>query len=304
MVLATACGSDGGSSTPIPVPATPAGVPAAAKRAVVVAGGDAAKLAVRFGDAGADVPVSLIGVEWPGPGECFAAESDAFAAEALPVGATVHLLGDVQDAAPDGLLQRYAWDGAGELYNAKALRQGFAKAAPTAPNDRYRVELFDAEFDAKGAGRGVWGCPGESPPPSTTAKPTGSSPPATPPPATTPQTTVAPPATTTPDFVPIGRSVGRGQSFSIGAGETVNIPGERLTIIFQDVLWDSRCPVGVQCIVAGDATIAVTVAKMGRASATLSLNTESPVTDQYLTYTVELLDLGRGGSPAATLKVS
>ncbi len=269
-----------------------------------MAGGDAANLQVRLNDS--DVRVSLIGVEWPAPGECFAAESDAFAAEALPVGATVHLLADVQDASPDGVLQRYAWDSTGELYNAKALRQGFAKAAPTAPNDKYRIELFDAEFDARGAGRGVWGCPGESPPPSTTAKANGSTPPATRPPATTPQTTVAPPATTTPDFVPIGRSVGRGQPFSIGVGETVNIPGERLTITFQDVLWDSRCPPdpGVNCIVAGDATIAVTLTKTGSASATLSLNTESPVTAQYLNYTVELVDLGRGGSPPATLKVS
>ena len=116
---------------------------------------------------------------------------------------------------------------------------------------------------------------------------------------------MAPPATTIPGTsCPIGRSVGRGQSFSIGVGETVNIAGERLTITFQDVLQDSRCPVGVQCIVAGDAIIAVTLAKTGSSSATLSLNTESPVTAQYLNYTVELVDLGRGGSPPATLKVS
>ena len=170
LVVATACGSDAETTTATTTLSTPAAVPTGAQRAMVVAGGDAANLRVRFTDAGtsgapgADIPVSLIGVEWPARGGCFAAESDAFAAEALPVGATVHLLADVQDAGPDGVLLRYAWDGTGELYNAKALRRGFAKAGSTAPNDRYRVELFAAEFEAKGAGRGVWGCPAESSP--------------------------------------------------------------------------------------------------------------------------------------------
>ena len=296
MILATACSSDGGSSsTATTTPSTPAAVPAGSHRAVVVAGGDAANLKVRFVDADTDVPVALIGVEWPGPGACFAAESDAFAAEALPVGATVHLLADVQDASPDGVLQRYAWDGAGVFYNAKALRQGFAKAAPTAPNDKYRVELFDAEFEAKGAGRGVWGCPGEASPAPTTAKPNGGTTPATRPPPSTPGTTVAPPATTLPDPAPIGRGVGRGQSFSIDVGETVNVTGEGLRVSYQGVIQDSRCPSGVQCVVAGNAIIAVSVSKTGSSPATLTLNTDGPLTAQYLNYTIELVGLGPAG---------
>ncbi len=267
MILATACGSDTGTTTVTTTPLTPVAVPAEAQRAVVVAGGDTAKLLVRLSDGqssgvpAGDVAVTLIGVEWPGRGECFAAESDAFAAEALPVGATIHLLADVQDAAPDGVLQRYAWDSTGELYNAKALRQGFAKAAPTAPNDKYRVELFDAEFDAKGAGRGIWGCPADSSP--TTGTPSGGTTPVTRPPVTAPGTTEAPPATTIPVTVPLGRSVPRGQSFSIGVGETVTVAGVGLNVTFQDVIQDSRCPIGVQCVVEGDAIIAVSLSKTG-----------------------------------------
>ncbi len=307
LVVATACGSDAETTTAPTTLSTPAAVPTGAQRAMVVAGGDAANLRVRFTDAGtsgapgADIPVSLIGVEWPARGGCFAAESDAFAAEALPVGATVHLLADVQDAGPDGVLLRYAWDGTGELYNAKALRQGFAKAGSTAPNDRYRVELFAAEFEAKGAGRGVWGCPAESSP--TTGKPaTEGTTPATStrPPATNPGPTVAPPETT----VPGGRSVGKGQSFPIGVGETVSVAGEGLTVTYNQLVQDSRCPSGVQCIVAGDATIAVTLAKAGSAPATLSLNTDAPTTGQYLSYAVALVDLGSSASPPATLRVT
>lgn len=304
MVVATACGSDAKTSTPTTTPATPAALPAGAQRAVVVAGGNDANLRVRLSDAGEDVSVALIGVEWPGGGECFAAESDAFAAEALPVGATVHLLADVQDASADGVLQRYAWDSTGEFYNAKALRQGFAKAAPTAPNERFRVELFDAEFDAKGAGRGVWGCPGEASPTPTTGPQTGGTTPATRPPPSTPATTVAPPATTLPDPAPIGRGVGRGQSFSIDVGETVHVTGEGLRVSYQGVIQDSRCPSGVQCVVAGNAIVAVSLFKTGSSPASLTLNTDGPRTAQYLNYTIELVGLGPGGSSPATLKVS
>ena len=60
----------------------------------------------------------------------------------------------------------------------------------------------------------------------------------------------------------------------------------------------------MQCIVAGDATIAVTLAKAGSAPATLSLNTDAPTTGQYLSYTVALVDLGSGASPPATLRVT
>jgi hypothetical protein len=115
---------------------------------------------------------------------------------------------------------------------------------------------------------------------------------------------VAPPETTVPDPVPIGRSVGRGQPFSIGVGETVTVAAEGLTVTYQDVIQDSRCPPGVQCIVAGDAIIAVTLAKRGSPSATLTLDTAVPGPVRYLSYGIELVQLGPGGSPPATLKVS
>ncbi|MEA2703836.1 MAG: hypothetical protein QOJ69_1144 [Actinomycetota bacterium] len=104
--------------------------------------------------------------------------------------------------------------------------------------------------------------------------------------------------------VPAGRSVGKGQSFSIGVGETVDVTGEGLTVTYDDLVQDSRCQPGVQCLVAGDATIAVTLAKAGSPPATLSLDTDAPRQGQYLSYAVELVQLGGGGSPTATLRVS
>ncbi len=101
-----------------------------------------------------------------------------------------------------------------------------------------------------------------------------------------------------------GRSATRGQTFSIGVGETVDIEGEGLTVTYDDLVQDSRCPPGVQCIQAGDATIAVTTAKAGSPPATLSLRTDAPRQAQYLSYTVELVELGDGGSPTARLRVS
>jgi hypothetical protein len=44
-----------------------------------------------------------------------------------------------------------------------------------------------------------------------------------------------------------------GQEFTLPAGKTATISGESLSIKFVEVTGDSRCPTGVQCIVAGDA---------------------------------------------------
>ncbi len=129
-------------------------------------------------------------------------------------------------------------------------------------------------------------------PPSTTPRPT--SPPVTAPPAT------APPVTVTP-----GRTAALGESFSLGVGETVSIPAEGLSVTFGNVGSDNRCPPGVQCIVAGNASIGVPVVKAGSAGAILVLNTtEGPTTASYGPYTVELVRLGFSSPPIATLRVT
>ena len=48
-----------------------------------------------------------------------------------------------------------------------------------------------------------------------------------------------------------------GVQFTLHLGETAVIQGRNVAITFRDVTGDSRCPVGVQCVWAGNATILV-----------------------------------------------
>jgi hypothetical protein len=303
VALVTGCGDAGSSESTTSM--IPSGVPENAQVATISASVDAdtIRVAIAAGTGStppAAVEVSVIGVLRPASAECLAAESDAFAEHELPTGATVYLVADAQDTGPDGTLQRYVWDSDGDLYNDTLVRQGFATAAPTPPNERFRDQLSAAESEAKAAGRGVWACPV----PPTTA-------PATMPEDTTPRTTrvpttsptvTAPPAT---EPVPVGRTVFLGETFSVGVGEPVYVVAESLAVTFTSVVSDNRCPPGVQCIVAGNATIAVTMAKSGMPSATLSLNTDDgPTSGQYGRYTVELTLLTSGTPTIARLRVT
>ena len=45
------------------------------------------------------------------------------------------------------------------------------------------------------------------------------------------------------------------EPFRLAQGETATITGTRLTVRFAEVVSDSRCPVGVQCIRAGEARV-------------------------------------------------
>jgi hypothetical protein len=64
------------------------------------------------------------------------------------------------------------------------------------------------------------------------------------------------------------------QDFDVGAGRSVKIDGADLVIRFESVLNDSRCPVDVQCITAGDAAVAVTAATGGAAASKYELHTD------------------------------
>lgn len=116
-------------------------------------------------------------------------------------------------------------------------------------------------------------------------------------------TTSAP--STTGATVPEPRAVPLGQAFSIALGESVMVTGEDLTITYDEVVEDSRCPPGVQCIQAGTATIALTLAKTGIAPATRNLTLDiSPTSVRYGEYSVKITSLGRGSSPSARLTVT
>lgn len=127
-------------------------------------------------------------------------------------------------------------------------------------------------------------------------------------PVTATPTSVEPPSTSasTPPTVatPQTRTVPLGQTFLIAVGESLAIAGERLIVGYRQLLSDSRCPLAVQCITAGNAAVAITLAREGSPPATVNLHTtEGPMSAQFLTYTVELVDLSRGSSPAARLRV-
>ena len=52
---------------------------------------------------------------------------------------------------------------------------------------------------------------------------------------------------------------GRGSNVTVAAGKSVTVDGTNLTVRFERVLNDSRCPTDVQCITAGDAVVLVAV---------------------------------------------
>ena len=54
-----------------------------------------------------------------------------------------------------------------------------------------------------------------------------------------------------------------GQSFRLARGKTAEVQGRGLRIRFEDVLEDSRCPAGVQCVWAGDARVVLRLTQSG-----------------------------------------
>ncbi len=123
---------------------------------------------------------------------------------------------------------------------------------------------------------------------------------------TQPVTTV-PPTTVRPTTAPpttAARSAALGETFSARVGEPVLITGAGLSVTFSKVVSDNRCPIGSQCIQAGDASITVAMSKAGTAPGSLTLSTDAPKSARYGKYTVELVRLGRGSAPTAGLKVS
>jgi hypothetical protein len=86
-------------------------------------------------------------------------------------------------------------------------------------------------------------------------------------------------------------SVQLGQQFELRVGGQATISGEALTVSFQGVPSDSRCPTGVQCVWAGNAVVQVVLSQGGKAAG-LELNTGiEPRTGTYLNYEIELVSL-------------
>jgi hypothetical protein len=94
---------------------------------------------------------------------------------------------------------------------------------------------------------------------------------------------------TTPD-----KNVVLDEEFELAPGESARIGAADLTVVFDRVSADSRCPVDVVCIWEGDATVAVTVRQPAREKAVLELHTSAGSAREkpYGGYVVQLVGLG------------
>jgi hypothetical protein len=85
-----------------------------------------------------------------------------------------------------------------------------------------------------------------------------------------------------------------GVPLTLAGGQSVRVD-TGLTITFQAVLEDSRCPTDVDCVWAGRAKVAFQVEAPGQAAATLTLITlpdqPTPTPATYAGYAIALLDL-------------
>jgi endonuclease YncB( thermonuclease family) len=162
-----ACTRAGRSSPPTVEPADPPprpeGVPDGTQAAVVVRVVDGDGICVRPAEPGLLAEggvheVRLIGINAPGTGACGSDRAAGFARRRIGEGTSVWLSADQRERDRYGRFLRYAWDAAGESFNLAAVREGYARALPKPPNERYTGEIEAAETAARRASRGVWRC--------------------------------------------------------------------------------------------------------------------------------------------------
>jgi hypothetical protein len=67
-----------------------------------------------------------------------------------------------------------------------------------------------------------------------------------------------------------------GQAFALPLGKTATVKGSDVRLTFIDVRSDSRCPVDVQCVWAGEAKIGVLISGNGTTEETKVLSLTSP----------------------------
>ncbi len=79
-----------------------------------------------------------------------------------------------------------------------------------------------------------------------------------------------------------------GEEFTLPAGKTADITGEDLSIKFVEVISDSRCPTGVECVWAGEAKSQMLITLSGSSSEivlTISGGTSSTAQEVFNQYT-------------------
>lgn len=88
----------------------------------------------------------------------------------------------------------------------------------------------------------------------------------------------------------------------VGVGKPVAAKQSGLKVKFVEVLEDSRCPTGANCIWAGNAKIKIEVTNKGGGRKLLELNTNSgPKGDQFDGWAIDLVTLTPYPSTTATI---
>ncbi len=117
-------------------------------------------------------------------------------------------------------------------------------------------------------------------------------------PTATPLPPPATPAAGPPTKVP--PQVAMGRPFTLKLGDYVEVAGAQMLLTFSRVTQDSRCPIDVVCIRAGDATIDLRVSTARVESQTVSLTiggNASATFDGYRITAQELAPAPRAGTP-------
>ncbi len=82
------------------------------------------------------------------------------------------------------------------------------------------------------------------------------------------------------------------EEFFIGPGQQAEIQESDMTITFNRVIEDSRCPIGVECVWAGNGKVEITVHFSGGKSRAQEINTNlEPKEIKAGKYRIHLLDL-------------
>jgi hypothetical protein len=89
---------------------------------------------------------------------------------------------------------------------------------------------------------------------------------------------------------PTGPSVALDTAFVLAPSERTGIDGTSISVQFDRVEGDSRCPADALCILGGDAVVAITVHDDGRALA-YALHTGSMAPVRHDALTIELVEL-------------
>jgi hypothetical protein len=87
--------------------------------------------------------------------------------------------------------------------------------------------------------------------------------------------------------------------FELAVGRSAKIVGHGLTVTFQGVRSDSRCPTSAQCVSTGNAVVQVVLSEDGTAAAGAELSTgQNPTSVNHLNYNVTLVGVEPSPAPA------